>query len=135
MSSPIRAEGVDMAVMRNLARRAAGAATLMFSLATGASGAFAAGDAVKGKETYLAVGCFECHGRSGQGGRLNYAAPPLAQLQLPAEALAAFLREAKGDMPPYVESQLSDADAADIHAFLQTLQGPVDPKTIPLLAR
>jgi len=121
--------------IRLLMTLAAGASVLILSIAAGATGAAAAGDAAKGKETYLAVGCFECHGRSGQGGRLNYPAPPLAQLQLPAEALAAFLREAKGDMPPYVESQVSDADAADIHAFLQTLPGPVDPKTIPLLAR
>src|SRR3954452_17020331 len=134
MSSPIRAEGLTMFVMRNVTSRAAAAATLMLCLAAGASDASAA-DAAKGKETYMAIGCFECHGRSGPGGRLNYPAPPLAQLQLPAESLAAFLREGKGDMPPYVESQVSDAEVADIQAFLQTLRGPVDPKTIPLLAR
>ena len=66
---------------------------------------------------------------------MNYPAPPLAQLQLPPESLAAFLREGRNDMPPYVASQVSDADVADIHAFLQTLPGPTDPKKIPLLAR
>lgn len=36
------------------------------------------GDAVEGKRIYLAVGCFACHGRSGQGGALNGPAPLLA---------------------------------------------------------
>jgi mono/diheme cytochrome c family protein len=105
------------------------------AIATFASVALAAasGDAAKGKETYLAVGCFTCHGRAGQGGRLNYPAPALAQLQMPVEALQAYLRNPPGDMPPYVASVLSDQDVADIHAFLQSLPGRVDPKTIPLL--
>lgn len=97
--------------------------------------ASAAGDAAKGRETFIAVGCFTCHGRSGQGGRLNYATPPLAKLQMPVEGLQVFLREPPNDMPPYAASVLSDADIADIHAFLQTLPGRTDPKAIPLLAQ
>ncbi len=111
------------------------AAGLAFALAclAGASTASAAGDATKGKETFLAVGCFTCHGRAGEGGRLNYPAPPLAQLQMPVEGLQVFLRDPPNDMPPYVKEVLSDDEIANIHAFLQSLPGRVDPKTIPLL--
>jgi mono/diheme cytochrome c family protein len=91
------------------------------------------GDAAKGKSVYLAVGCFTCHGRSGQGGAMNYPAPPIAKVEMPAEAFVAFLREAPNDMPAYSASVLSDKDATDIHAFLQSLPGRKPAKDFPLL--
>jgi len=93
----------------------------------------APGDAANGKRVYLAAGCYTCHGRAGQGGAMNYPAPPLAQTQLPVEALRAFVRSGPNDMPAYVEPQLSDKDIADIHAFLRSLPGRVPVKNIPLL--
>ena len=89
--------------------------------------------AAKGKEKSLAVGCFTCHGRAGQGGALNYIAPPLVGLNMNAEALAAFLRNTPGDMPPYAEAVLSNADVADVLAFIQSLPGRKDPKDFPLI--
>ncbi len=111
------------------------AACLAFGLALPAQSqqGASAGDAAKGKAKYLAVGCFECHGRSGQGGALNYPAPALIELPMPAEALVAFLRNPAGDMPPYAAAVLSDADVADVLAFIKSLPGRKDPKTIPLL--
>jgi mono/diheme cytochrome c family protein len=91
------------------------------------------GDAANGKRLYLADGCFECHGRAGQGGRFNYLTPALAQEALPVDSFIAFLREAPNDMPSFSAAVLSDKDAADIHAFLQSLPGPRSPKDIPLL--
>jgi mono/diheme cytochrome c family protein len=91
------------------------------------------GDAVKGKSVYLAVGCFTCHGRSGQGGAMNYPAPPIAKVEMPTEAFVAFLREAPNDMPTYSTAVLSDKEAADIHAFLQSLPGRKSAKDFPLL--
>ena len=82
-----------------------------------------AGDAVNGKRVYLADGCFECHGRAGQGGAMNYPTPALAQLELPVESFVAFLRAAPNDMPAYSADVLSDQDATDIYAFLQSLAG------------
>jgi len=93
----------------------------------------AAGDAANGKRVYLADGCFLCHGRSGQGGAMNYPAPPIAQLEMPVEAFVAFLREAPNDMPAYSAGVLSDKDAADIHAFLRSLPGRKSPRDFPLL--
>jgi mono/diheme cytochrome c family protein len=91
------------------------------------------GDPVKGKRIYLAVGCFECHGRAGQGGRFNYPAPALAQIELPAESFIAFLRAAPNDMPAFSADVLSDQDAADIHAYLRSLPGRKPVKDFPLL--
>jgi len=91
------------------------------------------GDAANGKRVYLADGCFTCHGRSGQGGAMNYPAPALAQLEMPVESFVAFLREAPNDMPAYSEKVLSDKDAADIHAFLRSLPGRKSAKDFPLL--
>ena len=92
-----------------------------------------AGDAANGKRVYLAVGCFTCHGRAGQGGAYNTPTPTLAQTELPVEAFIAFIRAPAGDMPPYVESQLPDKDAADIHAFLRSLPGRRNVREVPLL--
>lgn len=91
------------------------------------------GDPVNGKRLYLADGCFECHGRAGQGGRFNYLTPALAQIALPVDSFTAFLREAPNDMPSFSAEVLSDKDAADIHAFLSSLPGPRPAKDIPIL--
>ena len=92
-----------------------------------------AGDASNGKRVYLAVGCFTCHGRSGQGGSYNYPAPALAETKLPLEAFKVFVRLGPNDMPAYPESVLSDKDTADILAFLRSLPGRRPAKDIPLL--
>jgi mono/diheme cytochrome c family protein len=91
------------------------------------------GDPVNGKRIYLADGCFECHGRAGQGGTLSYPVPALAQIALPVESFTAFLREAPNDMPSFSAEVLSDKDAADIHAFLRTLPGRRPVTEIPQL--
>ena len=90
-------------------------------------------DAANGKRLYLADGCFECHGRNGQGGAFNYPAPALVGMEVPVESFVAFLRNAPNDMPSYDVSVLSDKDAADIYAFLQALPGRRRAKEIPLL--
>ena len=91
------------------------------------------GDPVKGQRIYLAVGCFQCHGRAGQGGRFNYPTPALAQTELPVESFIAFLRAAPNDMPAFSTDVLSDRDAADIHAYLRSLPGRKPVKDFPLL--
>jgi mono/diheme cytochrome c family protein len=92
-----------------------------------------AGDAANGKRIFLADGCFLCHGRSGQGGAMNYPAPAIAQVEMPAESFVAFLRDAPNDMPAYSVAVLSDKDAADIYAFLRSLPGRKAAKDFPLL--
>jgi mono/diheme cytochrome c family protein len=93
----------------------------------------ASGDAANGKRVYLADGCFTCHGRVGQGGAMNYPAPAIAKLEMPVESFVSFLRDAPNDMPAYSTDVLSDKEAADIHAFLQSLPGRKPAKEFPLL--
>src|SRR5258707_12856360 len=82
------------------------------------------GDAANGKKVFLASGCMYCHGRAGQGGALNYPAPPLAKTELPFDGFKGVLRQSLRDMPAYVEAGLPDKDVPDIYAFLQGLPGP-----------
>jgi mono/diheme cytochrome c family protein len=102
------------------------------ALAQGAAtGDGAKGDAAKGKATFLADGCYECHGTVGQGGRVT--GPRLARTQLPLDAFVQQLREPSNEMPPYEAGVVSDADAASIYAYLLSLPAPMAAKDIPLL--
>jgi mono/diheme cytochrome c family protein len=82
-----------------------------------------------GKAVFMKMGCWQCHGTVGQGG----AGPRIAPDPLPYDTLAAFVRTTSRAMPPYREKILSDADLADIHAYLQSIPAPAKPETIPLL--
>ena len=82
------------------------------------------GDAAEGKRLYLAVGCFLCHGRAGQGGALNGPAPILAKTAMPFDGFKGQLRQPSNEMPAYAEMVMSDRQIADIYAFVQSLPGP-----------
>jgi ubiquinol-cytochrome c reductase cytochrome c subunit len=89
-----------------------------------------AADVAKGKTAYVKQGCWQCHGFVGQGGITG---PKLAPEPVPLPAMTAFLRNTNGPMPPYQEAVLSNADLADIHAYLQSIPKAADYKSIPLL--
>ncbi|HKT20156.1 MAG TPA: cytochrome c [Stellaceae bacterium] len=91
----------------------------------------AAGNAKAGEREYRAVGCWECHGTEGQGGAIT--GPRLADTKLPYEAFLQQLRVPSNAMPPYEPAVLSNADAANIYAFLKSLPPAQSPKDIPLL--
>ena len=92
------------------------------------------GDAVKGKQLYLAENCFTCHGRVGQGGAYNGPAPALAKTELPFEGFLGQMRNPSNDMPAYAAGVMSDQAAADVYAFLQSsLPGPRPAKDIAIL--
>jgi mono/diheme cytochrome c family protein len=89
------------------------------------------GDSTSGKRLYVSAGCYECHDRDGQGGAGT--GPRLAPNPI---AFAAFLRQCRQpaqQMPPYTSKVLSDAQLADIYAFLQTVPRPPAVASIPLL--
>jgi mono/diheme cytochrome c family protein len=105
--------------------------TMLLLAVLGASqAALAAGSAEKGRTAYVKHGCWQCHGFMGQGG---VAGKALAPNPMPLEAMSAFVRNTVGPMPPYQKEILSEADLADIHAYLQSLPKPPDYKNIPLL--
>ena len=91
------------------------------------AGAQDGGNADNGKKLFFKNGCYECHGTLGQGGT----GPRLAPKPLSATALAAYVRKPGGGMPPYSAKVMSDAEVADIRAYLATIPEP--PKDIPLL--
>jgi mono/diheme cytochrome c family protein len=91
------------------------------------------GNADNGRKVYLADGCFTCHGRSGQGGAYNGPAPILAKTMMPFDGFKGQIRSPARDMPAYSEAVLSDAQIADIYAFVQSLAGARPYKDIPLL--
>ena len=94
-------------------------------------GAALAASAEKGKVAFVKHGCWQCHGFLGQGGSIT--GPKLAPNPLALDAMSAFLRHTTGRMPPYQEAILSNADLADIHAYLQSIPKAADYKSIPLL--
>jgi mono/diheme cytochrome c family protein len=91
------------------------------------------GDVINGKRVYLAVGCFTCHGRSGQGGAYTGPTPILARTALPFDGFKELIRDPSNNMPAYSDAVLSDKEIADIYAFLESLPGSRSPKEISIL--
>ena len=115
--------------MRKIVLFLAGATLLAASSALAAPAP--TGDVTKGKANFERVGCYQCHGHEGQGGREGprIAAPvPLAW-----PAFLAWVRTTSGDMPPYTEKVLPERDLVDIFAYMQSVPKAPDFKTIPLL--
>ena len=88
-----------------------------------------AGNAENGKQIFVKDGCYECHGREGQGSSMS--GPRIAPNPIPFDALIGYIRAPKGEMPPYSAKVLPDKDVADIYAFLQSRKEA--PKPSPLL--
>jgi mono/diheme cytochrome c family protein len=94
------------------------------------------GSAENGRKLYLEDGCYQCHGRQGQGGAsapVGSYGPRLAPPRIQVEAVRAYVRHPAGGMPPYTAKVLSDAEIDDIYAFLKTIAAPRPVKDIPLL--
>ena len=123
----------DAAALRKMCHeKSAGSVALM--LTVGARGAAAhAASAEHGKAMFLQHGCWQCHGTQGQGSIATSGGKRLAPNPLPWEGFAGFVRSTNRAMPPYSEKILSDADLADIYAYLQSIPKPTAVKDIPLL--
>jgi mono/diheme cytochrome c family protein len=96
------------------------------------SGTPPAGNAQNGKKLLVSNGCYECHGREGQGAAQTGAArigPP----QLSFEGFQNYVRKPTNQMPPYTSKAVPDQDLADIYAFLKSIPMPPKGKDIPLL--
>jgi mono/diheme cytochrome c family protein len=88
-------------------------------------------DAARGKQLFMNDGCYECHGTQGAGGGI--AGPPLAPDVFPLEAIKIQLRRPASRMPPYSQDVLSDAQIADIYAYLKSIPAGKPASRIPLL--
>ncbi len=93
-------------------------------------GAQNAASVSRGKELYHTYGCYQCHGREGQGG-IN--GPRLVPRVTPLIAFVAYIRHPNGNMPPYTSIVVSDAELADIEAFLRSIAPAQPVSELPLL--
>jgi ubiquinol-cytochrome c reductase cytochrome c subunit len=90
-----------------------------------------AGNAENGKRVFNKIGCYECHGREGQGSTMT--GPRIAPDPVPFDVLASYVRKPRGEMPPYTAKVVSDQELADIYAFLQSRPHPPTAKANQLL--
>lgn len=81
-------------------------------------GVAGAGSVEKGRLGFVKVGCAQCHGREAQGSPTT--GPRLGPNGLPYAAFARYVRVPRLQMPPYTEKILSDAELADLYAFVQS---------------
>jgi mono/diheme cytochrome c family protein len=89
------------------------------------------GNAENGKRLFNKIGCYECHGREGQGSTMS--GPRIAPDPVPFDVLTRYIRKPTGEMPPFTAKVVSDQELADIYAFLQSRPHPPTAKALPLL--
>ena len=84
-----------------------------------------------GKRLFEVKACYECHGWQGQGG---LAGPRLAQTKLNLQGFRNIIRNPPpSNMPPYRAAVLTDAEVAELFAFVQSIPPPAPAADIPLL--
>ena len=88
------------------------------------------GNAENGRRLFTASYCYACHGTVGQG---TTAGARLAPRPIAFAAFERYLRQPRGQMPPYTSKVLSDRDLADIYAFLRSIPASTPATGIPLL--
>jgi mono/diheme cytochrome c family protein len=90
------------------------------------------GNAESGKKIYTKYGCYECHGREGQGAA-QASGPRIGPPQRLIRSFIKYVRQPTGQMPPFTEEVISDQELTDIYAFLESRPRAASPKDIPLL--
>ena len=88
------------------------------------------GNAANGRKLFVSFGCYQCHGYEAQGGS---AGPRLAPRPIAYAQLMKYVRHPTGEMPPFTEKIVKDAELTDIYAFLRAQPAPPDVDKIPLL--
>ena len=95
------------------------------------SSAAPAGNADEGKKLFVSYGCYQCHGREAQGSSAT--GPRLGPRPIAFSAFSRYVRRPTGQMPPYTSKVVSDADLANIYAYVQARTTPPATQAIPLL--
>ena len=80
------------------------------------------GNADAGRQLLVRKGCFQCHGREGQGSPTT--GPRLGPNPLALAAFVRAVRNPRAQMPPYTDKLVSDAELADMRAFLDSRPRP-----------
>jgi mono/diheme cytochrome c family protein len=90
------------------------------------------GNAETGKKIFTKDGCYECHGREGQGAP-QASGPRIGPSQRFIRPFIKYVRQPTGQMPPYTSAVISDQELTDIYAYLQSRPMATPSKDIPLL--
>jgi mono/diheme cytochrome c family protein len=128
---------VKGAIVLNFASRLFAAATVLSVASSHLASAQDAqdkpqGNAARGKQLYVADGCWSCHGYTGGGSAMT--GPALVPMKLPLDAFKGQLRQPAAAMPPYAHDAFTDKDAADVFAYLRGIAAPSrEAKDIPML--
>ena len=96
------------------------------------SEAVPAGNAEAGEKIFIKDGCYECHGREGQGAA-QASGPRIGPSQRFIRPFIKYVRQPTGQMPPYTSAVISDQELTDIYAYLQSRSRATPSKDIPLL--
>lgn len=81
-----------------------------------------AGNPTAGQQLLVRKGCYQCHGREGQGSPTT--GPRLGPNPLALAAFIRAVRNPRAQMPPYTDKIVSDAELADMRAFLDSRPRP-----------
>jgi len=134
-------ESCRLCLIRRIALPAIGATLLLAAPALRAQNAAPrgeknettpAGNVETGKKIYMKDGCYECHGREGQGAA-QASGPRIGPPQRFIRPFINYVRQPTGQMPPFTREVISDQELADIYAYLQSRPRPASSKDIPLL--
>ena len=95
------------------------------SIGVGLARAQAAPDDIeRGRQLFMANGCYSCHGTVGQGGERS-GAPKLAPDTHPFEAFRVLVRTPREAMPRLDPRYVSDEQLRTMHAYLAAIpKGP-----------
>jgi mono/diheme cytochrome c family protein len=94
--------------------------------------AAAARNVENGRKIFMKDGCYECHGREGQGAA-QASGPRIGPPQHLIRPFIKYVRKPTGQMPPFTPEVISDQELADVYAYLQSRPNASPAKDIPLL--
>lgn len=89
------------------------------------------GNVTRGKQLYMATGCYQCHGTSGEGG--GNAGPRVAPSPMPYEGFLLQIRKPRARMPFYTDVVMPEKDVVDIYAYLLSIPKGKTVDEIPML--
>lgn len=94
---------------------------LLIAIAAATAQAPPKGDAARGQQLFVKTGCYQCHGYEAQGASTG---PKLGPEAVTFSRFVSYVRKPSGDMPPYTAKVLSEAQLADLYAFVTSRKKP-----------
>ncbi len=107
-------------------------ACILATAGTAAHAQAGADEVERGRQLYMANGCYSCHGTVGQGGERS-GAPKLAPETYPFEAFQVLVRTPREAMPRYDRRYLSDDQLRSLHVYLASIPKGVGAREIGAL--